>query len=140
MMKRVTSGIALSILLLAIGCNKKKRRKEETVIYPVTSPIVKDTVINKEYVAQIQSVKNIEVRAQEKGFLEKIYVDEGQYVHAGQTLFRIMPQVYHAELLKAKAEAQQATIELQNASTLANNNIVSKMKEQWQSQAGCGQC
>ena len=43
-----------------------------------------------------------------------------------------MPQVYHAELLKAKAEAQQATIELQNASTLANNNIVSKMKEQWQ--------
>lgn len=37
-----------------------------------------------------------------------------------------MPQVYHAELLKAKAEAQQATIELQNASTLANNNIVSK--------------
>ena len=67
---------------------------------------MKDTVINKEYVAQIQSVKkNIEVRAQEKGFLEKIYVDEGQYVHAGQTLFRIMPQLYHAELLKAKAEA-----------------------------------
>ena len=126
MMKRVTSGIALSILLLAIGCNKKKEEKEEAAIYPVTSPIVKDTVINKEYVAQIQSVKNIEVRAQEKGFLEKIYVDEGQYVHAGQTLFRIMPQVYHAELLKAKAEAQQATIELQNASTLANNNIVSK--------------
>ena len=87
---------------------------------------MKDTIINKEYVAQIQSVKNIEVRAQEKGFLEKIYVDEGQYVHAGQTLFRIMPQLYHAELLKAKAEAQQATIELQNASTLANNNIVSK--------------
>ncbi len=126
MMKRVTSGIALSILLLAIGCNKKKEEKEEAAIYPVTSPIVKDTVINKEYVAQIQSVKNIEVRAQEKGFLEKIYVDEGQYVHAGQTLFRIMPQLYHAELLKAKAEAQQATIELQNASTLANNNIVSK--------------
>ena len=47
MMKRVTSGIALSILLLAIGCNKKKEEKEETVIYPVTSPIVKDTVIKK---------------------------------------------------------------------------------------------
>ncbi len=126
MMKRVTSGIVLSILLLAVGCNKKKEEKEEAAVYPVTTPVVMDTVINKEYVAQIQSVKNIEVRAQEKGFLEKIYVDEGQFVHAGQTLFRIMPQLYQAELMKAKAEAEQASIELQNASTLANNNIVSK--------------
>lgn len=126
MMKRVASGIALSVLLLAVSCNKKKEEKEETTTYPVTSPVVMDTVINKEYVAQIQSVKNIEVRAQEKGFLEKIFVDEGQYVQAGQTLFRIMPKLYQAELLKAKAEVEQASIELKNASTLAGNNIVSK--------------
>nr|WP_185145680.1 efflux RND transporter periplasmic adaptor subunit [Chryseobacterium sp. G0186] len=126
MIKRVVSGIALSVLLLAVSCNKKKEEKEEVTTYPVTSPVVMDTVINKEYVAQIQSVKNIEVRAQEKGFLEKIFVDEGQYVQAGQTLFRIMPKLYQAELLKAKAEVEQASIELKNASTLAGNNIVSK--------------
>ena len=85
-----------------------------------------DTVVTKDYVAQIQSLKNIEIRAQEKGFLEKIFVDEGQYVQAGQTLFRIMPQIYQAELLKAQAEVEQAKIELQNSSTLASNNIVSK--------------
>ncbi|NAW51460.1 efflux RND transporter periplasmic adaptor subunit [Elizabethkingia argentiflava] len=124
-MRRVASGIALSILLLAVGCNKKKEEKEEGSIYPVTFPVVMDTVINKEYVAQVQSVKNIEVRAQEKGILEKIFVDEGQYVQAGQTLFRIMPKLYRAELLKAKAEVEQATIGLKNASTLADNNIVS---------------
>lgn len=126
MMKRVASGIALCTLLLAVSCGHKKEEKEEAAVYPVTSPVRMDTVINKEYVAQIQSVKNIEIRAQEKGFLEKIYVDEGQYVQAGQTLFRIMPQLYQAELLKAKAEVEQASIELKNASTLANNNIVSK--------------
>ncbi|WP_292009268.1 efflux RND transporter periplasmic adaptor subunit [Chryseobacterium sp.] len=125
-MKRVISGITLSALMLFIGCNSKKEEKEEQTIYPVTSPLKTDTVINKEYVAQIQSVKNIEVRAQEKGFLQNIYVDEGQYVHAGQTLFRIMPQLYQAELMKAKAEVEQAVIELKNASTLANNDIVSK--------------
>ncbi|PWN64938.1 efflux RND transporter periplasmic adaptor subunit [Chryseobacterium phosphatilyticum] len=125
-MKRVASGIALSILLLVVSCNKKKEEKEEASVYPVTAPVVMDTVIHKEYVAQIQSVKNIEVRAQEKGFLEKIFVDEGQYVHAGQTLFRIMPKLYQAELLKAKAEVEQASIELKNATTLAGNNIVSK--------------
>lgn len=125
MMKRVVAGIALSSLML-LSCNKKKEEKEEVSVYPVTSPLVMDTVIDKEYVAQIQSVKNIEVRAQEKGFLEKIFVDEGQFVHQGQTLFRIMPKLYQAELLKAQAEVAQATIELKNASTLANNNIVSK--------------
>lgn len=126
MIKRVASGIALSVLLLAVSCSKKKEEKEEVTVYPVTSPVVMDTVINKEYVAQIQSVKNIELRAQEKGFLERIFVDEGQYVQAGQTLFRIMPKLYQAELLKAKAEVEQASIELKNASTLAGNNIVSK--------------
>ncbi len=126
MMKRVVSSIMLSALLLVVSCNNKKEEKEEATIYPVTTPVKMDTVIDKEFVAQIRSVKNIEVRAQEKGFLEKIYVDEGQYVHQGQTLFRIMPQLYQAELLKAKAEVEQATIELRNASTLANNNIVSK--------------
>ncbi len=126
MMKRVVASIALGSLLLFTGCNKKKEEKEEAAVYPVTSPVVMDTVIDKEYVAQIQSVKNIEVRAQEKGFLEKIFVDEGQFVHQGQTLFRIMPKLYEAELLKAQAEVAQATIELKNASILASNNIVSK--------------
>lgn len=126
MMKRVVPGVVLSAILLLFSCNEKKEEKQEDSVYPVTSPVKMDTVINKDFVAQIQSVKNIEVRAQEKGFLEKIYVDEGQYVRAGQTLFRIMPQLYQAELLKAKAEVEQASIELRNASTLANNNIVSK--------------
>ncbi len=126
MMKRVVSAAVLSAVLLLFSCNEKKEEKQEDSVYPVTSPVKMDTIINKDFVAQIQSVKNIEIRAQEKGFLEKIYVDEGQYVKAGQTLFRIMPQLYQAELLKAKAEVEQASIELRNASTLANNDIVSK--------------
>lgn len=107
------------------SCNKKKEEKEETSIYPVTSAIKMDTVFTKDFVAQIRSEKNIEIRAQEKGFLEKIYVDEGQMVHAGQTLFRIMPQLYQAEVLKAQAEVAQAKIELENSNMLANNNVVS---------------
>jgi len=74
-------------------------------------------------------VRNIEIRAQEKGFLQNIYVDEGQFVKAGQVLFRIMPKAYEAELLKAQAEAKAAMIELQNAKTLADKNIVSKNEQ-----------
>jgi membrane fusion protein (multidrug efflux system) len=49
-------------------------------------------------------LKNIEIRALEKGFLQKIYVDEGQYVKAGQILFKILPTMYEAEYQKALAK------------------------------------
>ncbi len=125
MNKRVTLALIFSTLLMILSCKDKKEEKEETIVYPVTSPVKMDTVINKEFVSQIRSERNIEIRALEKGFLEKIYVDEGQHVQAGQVLFRIMPQLYQADVLKAKAEVAQAEIELQNASTLAKSNVVS---------------
>ncbi len=112
--------------MVLTACHSQKEEKEEAVVYRITSPMVKDTVVTSEYVAQIQSSKNIEVRAQEKGFLQKIYVDEGQSVHAGQVLFRIMPEVYQADVMKANAEVEQAKIDYQNASTLAKNDIVAK--------------
>ncbi|OBP58386.1 efflux RND transporter periplasmic adaptor subunit [Riemerella anatipestifer] len=125
-MNKITLLSVLIILNLSSCKSEDKDKKEEMPVYPITQPLKMDTNISKDFVAQIQSQKNIEVRAQGKGFLDKIYVDEGQYVKAGQVLFRIMPQVYEAELMKTRAEVEQARIEYQNASILAGNNIVSK--------------
>lgn len=108
------------------SCKSHHETAPETIEYTVTKPLTADTSFNKEYVAQIQSVRNIEIRAQEKGYLQAIYVDEGQFVHAGQILFRIMPSLYEAELQKNEAEVKQAEIEYSNAKTLADKNIVSK--------------
>ncbi|MFM7018409.1 efflux RND transporter periplasmic adaptor subunit [Flavobacterium sp.] len=118
----------IAVLGLA-SCNSKKEEKVEEEKFVVTNPVVMDTSFTKEYVSQIRSVRDIELRAQEKGFLEKIYVDEGQYVSAGQILFKIMPKIYEAELLKAQSEVQAAQIELQNAKMLADKNIVSKSEQ-----------
>ena len=125
-MKRVALFVALSTVLLTTSCSSKKQEKEEVKDYPITTPIKMDTIVDKDYVAQIQSVRNIEIRAQEKGYLQKVFVDEGQHVQAGQLLFRIMPSMYQAEYLKSKAEVKEAQIELQNSATLADNNVVSK--------------
>lgn len=119
----------LIALLCCISCTTKKEVKEEAGKFTVTNPITIDTSFTKEYVSQIKSVRNIEIRAQEKGYLQNIYVDEGQFVKAGQVLFRIMPQLYEAELLKAESEAKAASIELQNAKTLADKNVVSRNEQ-----------
>jgi membrane fusion protein (multidrug efflux system) len=108
------------------SCKPKQEEKEEASKYTVTSPLVMDTSFTRDYVSQIKSVRNIEIRAQEKGYLQSILVDEGQYVKAGQVLFKMMPNMYQAELLKAEAEARTAEIEVQNTKLLADKNIVSK--------------
>jgi membrane fusion protein (multidrug efflux system) len=125
-MKRIVMLTGLCAILCHTSCTSKKQEKEEEVKYTVTTPLKVDTSFTKEYVSQIKSVRNIEVRALEKGFLQQIYVDEGQSVKAGQLLFKIMPKMYEAELLKAQAEAKAAEIELQNTKTLSDKNVVSK--------------
>jgi membrane fusion protein (multidrug efflux system) len=91
-----------------------------------------DTTYNKEYVAEIQSIQNVELRAKFKGFIDKIYVDEGQTVQAGQTLFTLNNSEYKLEILKTQAqqkaaisELKQAEVELKNTKTLVEKNIVS---------------
>jgi membrane fusion protein (multidrug efflux system) len=125
-MKRILMLTGLCAILCHVGCTTKEVKKEEESSYSVTSPLKIDTSFTKEYVSQIKSVRNIEIRALEKGFLQTIYVDEGQSVKAGQLLFRIMPKMYEAELDKAQAEAKSAEIELQNTKLLSDKNVVSK--------------
>lgn len=119
----------LMALLSQTGCKSAKEEKEEPENYLATSPVRMDTSFVKQYVSQIRSVRNIEIRAQEKGYLENIYVDEGRFVKAGQLLFRIMPKLYEAELQKAEAEVRVAEIELDNTKTLVAKNVVSKNEQ-----------
>lgn len=128
-MKNATLYLLLAIPMFVASCSSKEEKKEEEVKYEVTTPLKMDTSYTKEYVSQIKSVRNIEIRNQEKGFLQNIYVDEGQYVKANQILFRIMPKIYEAELMKQQAEVKAAEIELQNAKTLADKNVISKNEQ-----------
>lgn len=93
--------------------------------YPVTTALMTDTVVQREYVCQIHSEQHIEVRALEEGYLQDILVDEGQFVKEGQLLFRIQPVLYQAEVDKARAEVEFAEIEYNNTKALADSNVVS---------------
>lgn len=129
-MKRIIAFAGLFVLLYQTGCKpKEKTEKEEETRYIATEPATVDTSFEKQYVSQIRSVRNIEIRAQEKGYLEAIYVDEGRYVKAGQLLFKIMPKLYEAELQKAEAAVRAEEVELDNTKSLVAKNIVSKNEQ-----------
>ncbi|MGV6945282.1 efflux RND transporter periplasmic adaptor subunit [Sphingobacterium kyonggiense] len=124
-MNRVFVFMGLLAMFSQVACHSEKTEKEEEVKYTVSSAVEIDTSFTKEYVSQIRSVRNIELRAMEKGYLEQILVDEGQFVRKGQLLFRIMPRMYQAELDKAMAEVRVAEIDVENSKNLADKQIVS---------------
>lgn len=124
-MRRILMFMSLCTIVLT-SCESKKHHEELESKYLVSSPIRKDTLISNEYVAQVRSIRNIEIRAQERGYLQDIYVDEGDFVKKGQLMFRIMPKLYEAEQQKAKAEADFARIEYENTKVLADSNVVAK--------------
>lgn len=126
-MKRILMLVGLCAILCNTSCTSSKgeEKKEAEAKFLVTSPVKMDTTITEDYVSQISSIQHIELRAQERGYLQKIYVDEGQHVKKGQLLFKIMPKLYEAELQKAQAEVNFTEIEYQNTKSLADRNIVS---------------
>lgn len=123
-MKQISFLIGLAVLLNT-GCQHDKHEKHEDTKFVVTNPVVKDTVVYREYVCQIGAIQHIEIRALERGYLQHTYVDEGQLVRKGQMMFQIMPMIYEAEMQKAKAEVNFAEIEYANTKSLADSNIVS---------------
>ena len=95
------------------GCHPKEveHEEEEKSQLIVTNPIKKDTLVTREYVCQIRSCRNIELRAVERGYLQSVFVKEGQLVKEGEPMFKILPLVYQAELTSAEAEAQVSKVE-----------------------------
>lgn len=113
-----------AILLIGASCASAKKVAETTVC-TVTNPARQDLEITRRYVSQVRAIQHIEMRALERGYLEKTFVDEGQLVKQGQKMFQILPALSQAELQKAQAEGDFVQIEFENTKILADRKIVS---------------
>lgn len=89
----------------------------------------------QEFTASLQGRKDIEIRPQVDGYLDKIYVDEGAHVRKGQPLFHINDRPYREQLNNAKASLSAAKANLANAeinvsklTPLVQNNVISDVQ------------
>lgn len=118
--------LILLFALSLVGCRHETHEREEPGRFLVTSPLRESAELTQEYVAQIRAVQHIELRALERGYLQGIFVDEGQRIEKGARMFQIMPLIYQAEVQKAQAETDLTKIEYDNTKLLADENIVSQ--------------
>jgi membrane fusion protein (multidrug efflux system) len=135
MEKNILLGWVLLILagLSQTGCSSYggQTSKQDTLQLPVITLSGRDTVLQTAYVADIQAIKNVEIRARVKGFLEGIYIDEGRLVKKGQLLFKINDDEYKTMLSKARAALQNAEaaaratqLEVERVQILVDKHVV----------------
>ncbi len=126
----------LSFLILLYGCSPKATQVPSG---PASASIVTissaSATTQNDYTASIQGKVNVEIRPQVEGYLERIFVDEGSYVKAGQPLFKINDRSYReqinsasASLHAAEAAILNAQLEMDKLTPLVQNKVISDIQ------------
>lgn len=106
-----------SIILLqnctkaAEGGNQAPPAPELPVYTVITSP----ATTYQEFPTALEGKNNVEIRSQVDGYLDRIYVEEGSFVRAGQPLFKIDSRAYGEQMNMAQANLQVANANIQKA-------------------------
>jgi membrane fusion protein (multidrug efflux system) len=121
---------ALSLAIFSLflpGCSQpKEEHHHEAHKIVATSPQCRAVTLTQQYVCQIHSQRHIEVRALERGYLEKVPVREGQIVKEGDSMFTIIPVLYQTKLDAENAEANLAQLEYNYTKKLSEDKVVSQ--------------
>jgi len=121
-----TGAIAALIILSSCGKGKEDTDAAAAAAAPKTFKTVTlepmSATLNNDYPATIQGQQNIEIRPRVEGYIEKIFVDEGAVVKAGQPLFKISAPQYEQEVRTATASIKSAQADV-SAARLAVNKV-----------------
>jgi membrane fusion protein (multidrug efflux system) len=122
------------LYLIAIAsiasCGKKQEQPQATgpMPFPVATVVKEDAVVYNEYTANLEGEQNVEIRPKVNGFIQKIYVEEGQAVRKGQLLFKIETQTLNQDAAAAQAAVQAAQVEVDRLKPLVERNIISNVQ------------
>ena len=129
------------ILLLSAGlesCHSSEANAGYTAVTPSLPVITLSDypfTSYQDYSASLEGSKDVEIRPQVNGYLDKIFVDEGAQVKKGQPLFQINDRPYRevlnnakAALAAAKANLASAEINVNKLTPLVQNNVVSPVQ------------
>ena len=94
-----------------------------------------NATVKTSYPGSIEGSVNVDIKAQVTGYLDAIYVKEGDYVKKGQSLFKIKSDVFNEQVnnstagLKSALAAQaNASLELEKIRPLVDGKVVSDIQ------------
>lgn len=133
----------LIVLLTAViaGCGRQKAAEQKEREQPVMAELLplypENTLIEYSYPASLEGKVNVEIRPQVSGYIDKIHIDEGAYVKAGQPLFTINASVYReqkntslAALEMAQSQLATAKLDMDKYTVLTEKKVVADFSYQ----------
>lgn len=123
------SRIAYLALCLALaGCGNGSQIPQASNEYAVRDVTTSVCNLSTSYPATIKGIQDIEIRPKVGGFITKVHVDEGDFVHKGQVLFSIDRVQYEAAVKSAEAAVRVAK------TTVSTQELTVKNKKMLHSQ------
>ncbi|WP_141234950.1 efflux RND transporter periplasmic adaptor subunit, partial [Flectobacillus sp. BAB-3569] len=132
--------IATSIMLSSCGGESSKT---DSAAVGQSQAVETDFIIlqtsnedtQSQYPGSIEGSVNVDIKPQISGYLEKVFVKEGDYVQKGQLLFTIKPEIYseqvngsNAALKVALANQAVARLEIDKIAPLVAGKVVSEIQ------------
>lgn len=127
--KRKTLAAAMAMLLSAsvfTGCGsneQKQAQAPQAQQVKVMKVVQRNTPLSSEYAGQIVGVEEVKVQSKVSGNIVEKYFKGGDYVEAGQLLFKIDSRQYESAILRAQADLAQAEAVLQQSIATYNNSL-----------------
>lgn len=106
--------LAISVLLAGCGGNEAQPQGAGKQVKAM-QVLRQDTPLSSEYAGQVRSMDQVNVQARVSGNVIEKYFHGGDYVSAGQPLYRIDSRQYEAAVLQAQANLAQVRATLNNA-------------------------
>jgi membrane fusion protein, multidrug efflux system len=107
--------------LLFVACNSEKKPGPAgpagPMPYRTATVYTGPATMYVSFPATIQGEQDIEIRPKVDGFVDEIFVDEGDAVHKGQPLFKLKNPQYEAAVRNAAASVQIAEADVMTAET-----------------------
>jgi membrane fusion protein, multidrug efflux system len=115
------------------SANDQTDQQQQTIQKrPLVTLQESSVTLSKDYPARIEGKVNVDIRPQAEGYLEKIFVEEGAFVKAGQPLFKIADAPYREQLNTAlanlhatQAELKRAELEVEKFTQLSQSRVTS---------------
>lgn len=115
----VLSGLVLTVLS-SCGGEQQAQQQGQAPELAVMTVGVGDSELNRSYPATIKGKADIDIRPQVSGFITRVYVDEGQRVSKGQTLFTLDQVQFKAAVDQAQAAVTQTNAAIAQAQAALN--------------------
>lgn len=109
--RRVLSPVTIALLLIAplsVAAGHARAQAPPPPAVVVEQVREQPVGTRAEFLARVETIEAVDVRARVQGFLEEVTFTAGQQVEAGDVLFRIQRDQFEAEMASARAQAARA--------------------------------